>query len=68
MHPYTVEELVRDHHATLHREARQQALAAAASRTRQAQARNHRWRFMPHVEEHGRLRRAIVSLLRPSPA
>jgi hypothetical protein len=69
MHPYLTDHIVRDHHATLEREAHRQRLANAAS----AAARAHRTapamaRFMPHVGERGRLRRTIASLLGPTPA
>jgi hypothetical protein len=69
MHPTIADHLVRDHIADLHREAHSQALARIASAgsadRRPAPAGS---LAMPHVAEGGRLRRAIVALLRPSVA
>ena len=63
MHPFFTEHLVRDHLATLEREARQNRLALIASGAgaarRKAPAMT--W-FMPHVQEGGRLRRALARL------
>jgi hypothetical protein len=68
MHVHLTEQLIRDHHATLEREARQHALAKAAAAAGRASRDAGRAGLMPHVQEHGRLRRAIAALLRPSPA
>ena len=69
MHPYLTEQLVRDHHATLEREARQQRLAKVLSAATAARgAAPGTARLMPHVQERGGLRRAIAARLRPSPA
>jgi hypothetical protein len=69
MHPYLTEQLVRDHHLTLEREAREQRLAKTAMAARAADRGGRAtWSLMPHVQERGRLRRAIVALLRTSPA
>jgi hypothetical protein len=75
MHPTTTELFVREHIATMHREARNAALArarsaqATAPRTTAAgRATWHpddRFHLMPHVQEGGRLRRAITAILRP---
>jgi hypothetical protein len=69
MHPYLTELLVHDHHLTLEREAHEQRLAKTASAARASDRRAPAtWSLMPHVQERGRLRRAIVALLRTSPA
>ena len=70
MHPYLTEQLVRDHRRDLEREAREHALARAASAStpRGRAAVPGRARFMPHVQEGGRLRRMIAALLGPQPA
>jgi len=69
MHPYLTDQLVHDHHATLEREARDHRLAKAAAAARAAHgAAPGTARLMPHVQERGRLRRAIATLLRPTPA
>lgn len=78
MHPLIIDRLAREHIATLHREARAEGLARAASAptaatTRGEAARPARHRIlglhlMPHVSERGRLWRAITALLRPTGA
>ena len=69
MHPYLTQHIVQDHHATLEREAYHQRLASAASAAAAARRPGPATaRLMPHVQERGRVRRAIAALLGPSPA
>jgi hypothetical protein len=69
MHPYLTDHLVRDHHAALQREADHHRLASAASAAARARRTSPATDgFMPHVQERGRLRKAITALLGPSPA
>ena len=69
MHPYLTEQIVRDHHLTLERDARRHRLAKAASTATAARTASPATAgFMPHVRERGRLRRAIAARLRPTPA
>ena len=67
MHPDLTRQLIDFHHSELQQEAREHRLTRAASIAARRPA-TPTSAFMPHVQEGGRVRRAIAALLRPMPA